>query len=248
MEIKFTESLFYFRKTLLINIMRTFIFLFCVTMFSFTPNNVLSQNAKIKIDIDKEVTIDEVFDLITQQTEYAFMYQDNLFKDFPKVQLEKGVILMDKLINQSLSNGNLSAILTINNTILIKEAKPIQQHQVSGKIMDDNGFPIPGVTILIKGTNTAAISDYDGIYVLNVSNPENVLVFSSLGFETQEIIVGIKSIINVTLKEKISELNEVILVGYGTTRKQDLTGSVGSLKSEGITQVKSQTVELIFDR
>ena len=87
MEIKLNNVLFCFRKKLLIIIMRTFIILCCMTAFSFTPSNVLSQNAKVKIDVDKTLSVEEVFELIKEQTDYKFIYQDGIFKNFPKICL-----------------------------------------------------------------------------------------------------------------------------------------------------------------
>ncbi|HEX9827426.1 MAG TPA: SusC/RagA family TonB-linked outer membrane protein [Flavobacteriaceae bacterium] len=238
MEIKLTKShntpmKIGISKRLFINIMRAFIFLFCATVFSLTPVGLISQT-KIKIDADKEATVDEVFDLITKQTKYAFMYEADLFKDFPKVHLEKGTVNMDKLINESIAAGKFNVVLTENNTILIKEAKTQQQIQVSGKVTDENGMPIAGVTVLIKGTSRGTATDFDGSYSITVPNPENVLVFSALGFATQEITVGNQSVINVTLKEQVSELGEVVLRGYYSTTKREATGSVSQVKASDI--------------
>ena len=100
MKIKLNYVLFILRRKLLINMMRTFIF-FCFTAaFSFTPSNVLSQNAKIKIESDKTLTVDEVFDLIMQQTDYKFIYQEGIFKDFPKVEVNKGIIKANELLKK----------------------------------------------------------------------------------------------------------------------------------------------------
>jgi TonB-linked SusC/RagA family outer membrane protein len=233
------------RKRLLINIMKTFIFLFSATVFSITPNNVLSQNTKIKIDTDQEVTIDEVFDMITKQTKYAFMYQDDLFKNFPKVQLKKGVIRANKLLKQSLSFGNFNVVVTANNTIFIKENvyKPQQQISVSGKITDQSGQPLPGVTVQIKGATTGISTNFEGNYTLTVSSKQNVLVFSALGFATQEITVGTKTIINVTLAEEVMMLDEVLLsTGYQKISKERATGSFEKVSEKTLKHKMSQNI------
>ena len=80
MEIKFTGILFLLRKRLLINIMRTFIYLFCAISFAFVPNNGLSQNTKITIDSDKVISVEKVFELIKKQTDYTFVYENHLFE------------------------------------------------------------------------------------------------------------------------------------------------------------------------
>ena len=89
MEIKFTNVVFHVRKTLLKFVMRTFIFLFCTAIFGFTSNNAFTQNAKIEIKTDQTITVEEVFDLISQQTNYTFIYRSDMFKGLPKSAPEK---------------------------------------------------------------------------------------------------------------------------------------------------------------
>lgn len=239
MEIKLTKIVFGNRKRYLMLIMKTFIFLLCTTVFSLTTSEVNSQT-KIVIDSDRMVTVDEVFKIIKQQTDYTFIYQKDIFKNLPPVQLKKGVIRVDKLLNQSLAGGNLNIALTQNNTIIIKEANTKQQQQVTGKVTDATGLPIPGVTVLIKGTGKGTATDFDGNYSITVPNPENVLVFTSLGFEKQEITVGNQAVINVTLKEAVATLEEVTInAGYYKTSRRLATGSIGSVKA---TEINRQPV------
>ncbi|WP_170245898.1 SusC/RagA family TonB-linked outer membrane protein [Tenacibaculum adriaticum] len=223
--------------------MRTFLFLFCSTLFAITPNNVLSQNTKIKIKIDQQVTVDEVFDIISWQTKYAFIYQDNLFKDYPKVQLKKGVINMDKLINQSLVNENLNVVLTKNNTIIIKKIDVKQEKQISGIVTDDYGLPLPNAAVIIKGTVRGTYTDFNGSYIVKVPNPRSILVFSALGYKTLEIVVGEKKIVNVQMDVSTSSLDEVVVIGYGKSKAQDLTGSVGVIKATDLNTNSNPTVE-----
>jgi TonB-linked SusC/RagA family outer membrane protein len=97
--------------------------------------------------------------------------------------------------------------------------------QVSGKVTDDQGEPLPGASVTVAGTTTGTVTDLDGAYSLNVS--ENAtLVFSFIGFEPKEVAVGNRSVINVTLEANLSSLNEVVVVGYGTKKKINLTGAV----------------------
>lgn len=84
MKINLTNIFFFSRKKLIMNIMRTFVFLFCTTIFGFTSGNIFSQNVKIVIETDKIITVDEAFDIIKQQTDYTFIYQEDLFKTLPK--------------------------------------------------------------------------------------------------------------------------------------------------------------------
>lgn len=108
-----------------------------------------------------------------------------------------------------------------------------QQKQVSGVITDETGSAVPGATIAVKGTTMGTISDTDGKYSLNVA--ENaVLTFSYIGMQSQEIPVAGKSVINVTMKADVIGVEEVVVVGYGTRMKEELTGAVSSVSSENM--------------
>ncbi|MDO9182512.1 MAG: carboxypeptidase-like regulatory domain-containing protein, partial [Bacteriovorax sp.] len=219
--------------------MKTFIFLFCTTMFSFSSSDIFSQNAKIVIDSDRTASVDEVFDLIRQQTNYTFLYQEDLFRNVPKVALKKGIIQANKLLEQSLSINNFNFSLTENNTIVIKAKLAIndnrQQFHVSGIVTDLAGLPIPGVTVLIKGTNKGVVTNFDGQYTITVPNAETILVFSSQGSATQEVVVGNRTIINVSLKEFLNKLEEVTInAGYYKTSKKTATGSISKVEATAI--------------
>ncbi len=101
--------------------MRAFIFLFCTVTFGFTTHNVLSQNAKIIIDADMTITVDEVFTMIKKQTDYRFIYKKDMFKGFPKVFVNKGVIKANVLLNKSLSKGGFVFNFLSKKNIVIKK-------------------------------------------------------------------------------------------------------------------------------
>ncbi|KAA5823829.1 TonB-dependent receptor [Algibacter amylolyticus] len=106
-----------------------------------------------------------------------------------------------------------------------------QNITVSGKVTDANGQSIPGATIIVKGTATGAVTDFDGVYNIQ-ANGSSTIVVSYIGFETLEIPVNNQKTINIQLKEDISLLDEVVVVGYGTQKKSDVTGSVSSANLE----------------
>jgi TonB-linked SusC/RagA family outer membrane protein len=108
----------------------------------------------------------------------------------------------------------------------------LAQTGVSGKITDNSGEPLPGVNVTVKATTTGVVSDVDGKYSIIVPDAETVLAFSYIGYETMEIRVGARTTINVTMKESALGIEEVIVIGYGTTRRQDFTGSVSSVRLE----------------
>ncbi|MEW4923870.1 TonB-dependent receptor [Algibacter sp. 2305UL17-15] len=228
-------------------IIKFFILLFCTTVFSLSPNHVFSQNAKIIIDQDKSVTIDEVFDLLREQTEYTFIYQEDLFKDIPKVQLKKGTIKANELLMESLSNKDFNFTFTEDNKIIVAKvtlAENTQQKlQITGTISDVNGQPLPGAVVLEKDTTNGTQTDFDGNFSLDVSNENAILVISYIGFTTQEIPVGAQRVFDVKLTEDVSQLDEVVVIGYGTSSKRDLIGSVTQLSAEDIEDLPVASVD-----
>ena len=118
----------------------------------------------------------------------------------------------------------------------------IQQTIITGVVTDEKGAPLPGVSIVVKGTKTGAITDANGEYTVKTTDDKAVLVFSFVGFASQEIAVNGKSQINLSLKPESESLDEIVVVGYGTQKKKDLTGAVvrANLKSKG----ESPTISL----
>ncbi|MFB9076141.1 SusC/RagA family TonB-linked outer membrane protein [Flavobacterium procerum] len=217
--------------------MKTFIFLFCTTVFSFSPGKIFSQKAKISIDADKTVTIDQVFDMIRKQTKYAFIYQEDLFDKLPKVTLKKGIIEADKLLAQALRNGNFQVTLSSDNTILIeeKEAEEAAANLIlKGSVLDEKGMPLPGVSILLVGTNKHGVSDFDGKFSIELPAGKNVLKISYLGYKTQEISVENQTLVTIKMQPDLAKLDEIVIIGYGTTSKRTTTGSVVKIASEDI--------------
>ena len=105
---------------------------------------------------------------------------------------------------------------------------------ISGKVTDENGEPIPGVTVSVPGTGIGTATDIDGNYTISVPE-QSTLVFSFIGFNSKSITIGDQSILNVALEESISSLNEVVVVGYGTQKKVNVIGSVTTVDAEEIS-------------
>ncbi|KQC29819.1 hypothetical protein AAY42_07940 [Flagellimonas eckloniae] len=201
-------------------------------------NEVLSQKTVI-IERDQELTVDEVFDLIMEQTDYHFIYQVDLFKDRPKIRVKKGKVRVDKLLQKSLSSSSVTLNVTDSNTIIIQpkglpEKKRQQNILVTGSITDEQGLPLPGVTVRIKDTNTGVAADFDGNYQITVPDEAAILVFTSVGYNSKEVVVGTQRTINVQLEVAVTSLEETILVGYGKVKKEAYTGSVGVVDVENI--------------
>jgi hypothetical protein len=118
-----------------------------------------------------------------------------------------------------------------------------QQKSVSGKVTDSSGSPLPGVSVVVKGTTNGTITDANGNYSLPNVPANSTLQFSFVGMKGQEIVVGGKSTINVTLEEETIGIEEVVAIGYGTVKKSDLTGSVTSISSKDIAETNVMNVD-----
>lgn len=117
-----------------------------------------------------------------------------------------------------------------------------QNTRISGKVTDKKGVPIPGVNVKIKGTSTGSATDADGIYSLNASRGGSSLVFSFVGYTSKEVPINGRTTIDVQLDEETTSLNEVVVVGYGTQQKKDLTGAVSVVKAADIQKRQATTV------
>jgi hypothetical protein len=118
-----------------------------------------------------------------------------------------------------------------------------QSVNVNGTVISaSDEMPIPGVSILVAGTSTGTTTDFDGNYELKTTS-DAVLTFSYVGFAMQEIVVDGRTQINVKMVTNTSELDEVVVVGYGTTKKQDITGAISSISAEDVKRSINTTVE-----
>ncbi|WP_082316600.1 SusC/RagA family TonB-linked outer membrane protein [Mangrovimonas sp. ST2L15] len=238
-----------FGRRLLLLSMRMFIFLFCVTVFGLNGKDSFAQQ-KITIDDNKSVSVDEVFQIIKQQTDYHFIYPKNLFQDAPKVQLKKGEFFVGDLLNESLKNSNLNYVMGEHNTIqIIKNnySATAQGIQISGKVTDENGIPLPGVTVLEANTRNGVATDFSGNYTIKVSDVQAVLEFSYVGFTTRKIDISnlnnysSDNVINVVLKESINSLDEVVLTGYQELSEERTAGSFTQVGASQLEQRPSGT-------
>jgi TonB-dependent SusC/RagA subfamily outer membrane receptor len=112
----------------------------------------------------------------------------------------------------------------------------LQQRRVSGKVIDLNGNPLPGVNIIEKGTVNGAITGADGSYSLTVASANSILTISFIGYTTQEVVVGTQNTINVTLVVSLSALDEIVVVGYSTQVRKSLTGAVSTVNAEALSK------------
>lgn len=237
MEIKFTNASLKYKKQLFMFTMKAVFFLWSSLFFGLVPSHLVSQTSKITISQNKIISVDEVFDLVISQTDYNFIYKEGLFDHYPKVKIKKGTIKTNDLLDKILSKNKFDIKVLSNNFIAIKEKivannNPIQKITITGKVTDNTGHPLPGANILEKGTTNGVQTNFDGLFTITVNNENAIITVSFLGYKTQETKINNQKNINIVLTEDISGLEEVVVVGYGTTKKQNLTSAVNQVKTD----------------
>jgi len=196
----------------------------------------------VKISINHpESTLIEIFHDIELQTEFKFVYDQ---QDIPLSQKLELKLNEQTVANVLLVISKMSSLgfKQVNNTINVrrlqknKNSEPIEvliEQTITGKITDgESGEPIPGVNVLAKGTTTGTVSDINGDYRLTIADEVTSLVFSSIGYLSQEVNIGGRTTLNVSMQADVKSLEEIVVVGYGTQKKSDLTGSVASVSEE----------------
>lgn len=124
------------------------------------------------------------------------------------------------------------------NFLSAQNTEPSQDQIVSGTVLDSDGFPLPGATVIEKGTQNGTQTDFDGNFQLNTSSKDATLVISFVGFSTKEVAVAGQTTIEVSLEIDAAALDEVVVVGYGTQKKTDVTGAISSISGEDINSTK----------
>ncbi|MGB8194086.1 MAG: TonB-dependent receptor [Chitinophagaceae bacterium] len=118
-----------------------------------------------------------------------------------------------------------------------------QNRTITGKVTSDNGLPLPNVSVIIKGTNTGTTTNADGAFSINVPPSARALLFSSVGMTTEEVAIGNKTAISISMKAADKDLQEVVVIGYGTQKKKEVTGAVSSVKGQAIANLPVQSFD-----
>jgi TonB-linked SusC/RagA family outer membrane protein len=123
-----------------------------------------------------------------------------------------------------------------NSELKTNKSEGVSQLSVSGKVVDVSGIPVSGASVQIKGTSIGTQTDFDGKYTIDASGESAVLIFSYLGYKTQELTIGTQTVIDVVMTEDTAQLEQVVVIGYGTKRREDLTGAIASIGAEEIAK------------
>lgn len=221
-----------------------YIFLLQVLMLQFVQaKQTKSQSivqAKVSIQL-KNVVLSEIFSEIEKQTSFVFMCDVEILSNDQKSSKS----FRDKSVAEVLEeigNDYHLDFKQIQNTIFVRKAEPGVQHPqsgsnvevpktISGKVTDQRGTPLPGVSVAVKGTSLGTITASDGSYQINIRENDKTLVFSFLGMKTIEAIAT-ASPLNISMEEESINIDEVVAVGYGTQKKVNLTGAVEQASSK----------------
>lgn len=192
-----------------------------------------SQSAKLTMDL-RNVSVVEVLRVIEDQSDYYFVYNKDAIDLDRKVDLEAKGLDIKEILDFIFKDTDVRYQISDRHIILSATSfQSVQQPlQISGQVADSDGYPLPGVTVIIKNTTQGIITDAEGSYSLKNVPPDAVLVFSFVGMTSQEIPVSGRSVVNVIMAEETIGIEEVVAVGYGVSKVKDLTSSISTVKSE----------------
>ncbi len=217
-------------------------FLFLVTILNVFADNTYSQVTLLNLDM-KDVPMQAVLKAIEGQSEFFFLYSSKMIDVDQKVDIEVYEENISGVLDKLLVNTEIKYTVKDRQILLVnKEAEAtlgLQQNQISGKVTDETGNPLPGVNITVEGTTIGVLSNADGRYTINVSNDNVVLVFSFIGFQNQKLPASGKTTIDAVLTASTELLDEVVVTALGIKReKKALTYSVSEVGGEAFAKMQ----------
>ncbi len=222
-----------------LRIMKLTVFMLVIGFLQLSAKT-FSQTENLSLQM-KNVSIQELFKVIESQSDVKFFYQDEQLMDANEISVDVSGKNLDEVLTEVLKDTNLSYRVLENHVIIFETKAKIegasavstqQQHQITGKVIDKNGEPLPGVNVYEKETTNGVITGIDGNFTINVSSPDAVIVFSFIGFVTQEVNVASRTHLDITLVEEMTGLDEVVVVGYSAQKKVNVTGAVASVTGD----------------
>lgn len=199
----------------------------------------------------KKLSLQRVFESIEKQTGYQFVYEKDILKKSRFVSLNYKNADLSTVLKKCLEEQNLSFAITTNIIVVtVPTAVPVTKSEtaapvvvITGKVVSQDGEPIVGASVMVKGTSEGTTTTSTGSFVLNVPNLNGTLVVSFVGYTPQEVAIDNRTEINVTLVPSDAEMKDVVVVGYGSQKKTDLTGSVASLTGEDLVKTPATSVD-----
>ena len=228
--------------------------LFFLTLFQ-VHANTYSQNVKVTLDC-KKMKLEDVLTEIEQKTGFKFLYENNVFKKHKTVSISSNKEMLSKVLKKLFKKESIDFKVTDKQIILFPKDKSslfieklknsvskLFQEYITGKITNAYGEPLIGATVRLKGTDIGASTDFDGNFRIALAEDAKTLTVSYIGYETKDVEIGNRKVVNIQLKEALESLEETVIVGYGKVKRQNLTGSVGTVDVKNITN-QAATVNL----
>jgi TonB-linked SusC/RagA family outer membrane protein len=236
---------FVYQKILLVMKLITLLFIAAIMQVS-------ASTFAQKITLNKnQASLRQIMYAIRAQSGYDFLYNNNILKNAHPVTINVKDASIDEVLAICFTGQPISykvedrsvLLKTKENTVTNKLIRQVFGIPVKGKVVDEKGQPIPGVTILEKGTKNEVASNGNGEFTINVKDDAAVLVFSFVGYQNKELTAGGVGLAAIALIPSESKLDEVVVVGYGAVRKQDLTGAVGSIDAKELKNLPITRVD-----
>lgn len=231
----------YTRNDILGKPVRKLSFILALLLLATSP--LFADNVLLSLEM-KDKKISEVLDVIERQSGYRFYYNSKLVNTQQTVSVNVRNADLFSVLNQLFDEADIDYKVIDKDIILLaKDPKDTSEQQstsvrpgitVSGTVTDEKGEPVSYVNVIVKGTAVSAVTDITGKYTINVPDGNSVLVFSFIGYLNSEQTVANKTTINVVMHEDVNELEEVVVVGFGTQKKVNLTGAVGTVSSKDL--------------
>lgn len=227
--------LFKRHKKLLLTMKLSFI-INLIVVFSISANSY-SQKGSFSLSLS-DVSIKDVFRNIEENSQYRFFYNEELNDIERKVDISVKDKTLSEILEKLLSNSGLTYRLLENNLIVITPESILQQQKVTGTVTDvSTGEPIIGANIIVEGTTLGVTTDVNGAFSIELSNANAVLVVSYIGYNTERISLSGQSALEIRLVPDITKLEEVVVIGYGTQKKSDITGAISSISEADLQNV-----------
>lgn len=216
-----------------LNIMRISAFLLFLCIFTSFATKSSSQNSVVNIN-GSNLTIGAFIDQVETQTDYLFVYSKSEVNMTENLAVSSGKKSVAECLQEAFNDSDVKYVFENDYIVLTKNASPSvpqQTRRVTGKIIDNYGETVLGANVVEKGTTNGTVTDINGDFSLSVSEGAT-LTITYIGYLPQEIVVGNRTTINITLQEDTQRLDEVVVVGYGTQKRINLTGAVDQVTSE----------------
>lgn len=214
--------------------MKLTIGLIIFTVFGTMAADLYSQTTKLSLEHKNEKVMN-LLQSIENQSKYRFFFNEEVKLDF-NVSVDLVDRPIEEVLDKIFENSNIRYEFIGRQIVLTNTTSNVskQQKTVTGRVTDMGGQPLPGVTVLVKGTTTGIITDVDGNYTLMNVPGDAVLLFSFVGMKTTEVVLNNQSVVNITLEEETIGIEEVVAIGYGTQSRREITGSISSIAAEEI--------------